>query len=71
MTTWRDKANRVISADCMAEWREANTLPNGRRRKRHVPYSVPKTAQELVECLKSDDEERAKAIFIRLAVTGY
>lgn len=59
MKTWRDNADRLIGRACFEAWRSANA---GKRR--HVPYRVPDIAQELVECLRDDDEHRAKAIFL-------
>lgn len=66
-TTWESKANRIIASMCMQSYREANTLPNGQMRKRHIPYSVPMDAELLIRCLKTGDEETAKAIFHRHA----
>lgn len=64
----RDKAHRLIAEECRASYERANRLPNGRLRKRHVPYPVPETAERLVTILGRDDEQAAKAEFIRLAV---
>lgn len=64
--TWQEKAHRLIAADCFAAWRDANTP----RRKQHRPYTVPEQARALVECLASNDEPRAKAIFIHRAEFG-
>ena len=61
---WRDKAQRLIANACMAEWKKANIIPSGKKRKHHVPYCIPKFAQALVECLNDNDEERAKALFL-------
>lgn len=62
--SWRDKANREIAKLCLASWRQANVKADGTIRKRHVPYAVPELAQTLVDCLKRDDEQTAKAIFV-------
>lgn len=61
---WRAKAEKRIAELCTASYRQANTLKDGRRAARHRPYSVPALAEELVECLKNDDEARAKLLFI-------
>lgn len=34
---------------CAAEYRQANFLPNGRKRKKHVPYHVPSEVTDLLE----------------------
>lgn len=70
MPTWRDKAHEVIAALCYPEWKKANTLPNGHRRKKHKQYSVPEDAKMLVDCLARDDEETAKAYFLKRAMFG-
>lgn len=62
--TWREKAHRVIGQLAHAAYEKANRLPNGRLRKRHVPYALPEVARALVECLGTDDEARAKGIFL-------
>lgn len=61
---WREKAHRIIAALCRDSYEHANRLPDGRLRKRHVPYSVPETARRLVAALGADDEELAKSIFL-------
>lgn len=65
---WRAKANRIIAKECLESWKSANMFPDGRRRKRHVPYSVPVTSANLVRCLAENDEAGAKHIFQRLAL---
>jgi hypothetical protein len=60
--TWHNKAQQIIAVMCKASYLEANTLPNGSMRKRHVAYSVPVEAKLLIECLNRDDEETAKSI---------
>ena len=57
--SWRDKAHREIASLCLVSYQQAN-----KGRKRHVPYSVPEQAKELIECLDTNDEDRAKAIFV-------
>jgi hypothetical protein len=64
---WEKKAHKLIAELCLASWRQANVLPNGKRRKRHVPYSRPVTAQALVDALGKNDEHKAKAIFQTIA----
>lgn len=61
---WRQKAHRVISDLCSAAYQEEKRRYPKRKK---VRYSVPYLAQELVECLHKNDEEKAKAIFIKLA----
>lgn len=65
--TWQDKAHRVIAECCKTSYLHSNQMPNGRLRKRHVPYAVPALAEDLIGCLKRNDEVQAKALFIRLA----
>jgi hypothetical protein len=60
---WRTKCHEIIYKLSEASYRQANYLPNGRKRKRHVPYTVPALAEELVDCLYKDDEHRAKSLF--------
>lgn len=62
--SWQGKAHRIIAALCRVEYERANRLPNGKLRNRHRSYSVPDTAQTLVEALGRNDEETAKAIFL-------
>ncbi len=63
MTPWREKANRLIANLSMMAYREAN-YRNGKKLKRHVPYSIPALASQLVECLNKNDEHQAKALFL-------
>jgi hypothetical protein len=62
--SWRDKAAEEIGKLCRAEYLRVNTTKAGKRRKKHVSYSVPAIAEELVECLETDNEYRAKQIFL-------
>lgn len=48
-------------------WYKMNHDKHGKRYKRHRPYTIPADAEELVDCLGEDDEQRAKAIFQRHA----
>lgn len=55
-----------IARICEAEYRRTNFLPNGRKRKKHVPYSVPHEVKELL-ALRNDlydgrDPEEISAI---------
>jgi len=72
--SWRDKANKLIAEDCMAAYLKANTRKNGKRYKRHHPYSVSELADRLITCLDNQDqvaaEAEAKRIFLDLAVYG-
>lgn len=65
--TWQDKANLIISEMCYQSYSAANILPSGKKRKKHVPYSVPSVARKLVDALGKQDEDTAKNIFILLA----
>ena len=61
---WRNKVNQVILALCAEAYKKANILPNGQKRKRHVPYVVPELAQELVKALGEDNEEKCKSLML-------
>lgn len=65
--SWRTKAHRLIGEMSQSAYHAANVLPNGRIRKRHVPYTLPRLADDLVAALDNDDEMSAKAIFVLLA----
>ena len=67
MSAWKDKASQVIAEMSMAAYLAANTRPNGGRYRKHRQYRIPDDARMLVECLARDDEEAAKAYFIRRA----
>lgn len=60
---WRQKAHRVIAALSKESYEQMNRRPEGGRYKRHRPYSVPETAQKLIDALNRNDEAAAKAIF--------
>lgn len=64
--TWQQKANRIIAALCLDAYRKANTKPDGTRYSSYRPYEPPYIARHLVECLDTNDEERAKGIFADL-----
>jgi hypothetical protein len=70
MASWKEKAHRIIGELSAVAYRQANRLPNGTMRKKHVPYSIPAEAAELVDCLNKNDERRAKALFIRQIIQG-
>ena len=61
---WERKAHDIIARLCYASYRQTNTKKDGTMYKKKRPYSVPKLAADLVECLGAEDEERAKAIFL-------
>lgn len=65
MVPWREKANRIIYQLCERSYVQANTSKTGKRSRKHRPYAVPDEAQILVECLRDDNEEKAKALFIQ------
>jgi hypothetical protein len=64
MRTWHEKASDIIEEYCRQSYLQANTLPNGKRRKRHVPYAVPEIAAALVAALNANDEHEAKRLFM-------
>ena len=64
MATWRTKAHREIAKAATQAYNEANTKKDGRPYKKRRPYTLPVWADDLVDCLGKDDEERAKAIFV-------
>ena len=64
MTTWRDKARDIIARVCRESYRQANIMPNGKKRRNHVPYSIPEIATALIAALDADDEYEAKRLFI-------
>ena len=55
MTTWQDKANKIIADYSFQAW-----LNN----KKKGGYTIPEVAKELVNALATNDEEKAKAIFL-------
>lgn len=64
-----DKAQSVIADLCAQSYREANTMPDGRRRKRHRAYSVPAIASALVNAIGRADREAVSAILIQCGTT--
>ena len=63
-TPWRNKAHKIINSLCRQSYLKENQLNNGKLRKKHVPYSVPEEAKELIDCLNRNDEEKAKEMFL-------
>ena len=61
---WRNKAHKIINNLCRESYLKSNLLPNGKLRKKHVPYAVPEAAEELIKCLNNNDEKRAKSLFL-------
>ena len=61
---WQDKARRIIGELSKESYAQAQKTRAGSKRKRHVPYSVPETAQRLIEALNRNDEETAKSIMM-------
>jgi hypothetical protein len=70
MTSWENKADKVIAALCFAAWEQANPRGrNGQRPKKHRPYQVPELASRLVSALGLHDarerEESVKALLLQ------
>jgi len=61
MKTWHDKAHEMIASEAMAAYLAANT---SRRRKKHVPYTLPAWVDDLVATLGRNDERAAKRIMM-------
>lgn len=61
---WEQKAHRIIQNLCRESYNQSNTSASGKKYKKHRPYSVPELAEDLIECLANQDEERAKALFL-------
>jgi hypothetical protein len=59
---WRARVSRVIAGLCADAYKAENYRKDGTKYKRHRAYHVPDTACELLECLNSNNEERAKSI---------
>lgn len=65
MKPWQEKAHRLIGNVCRNSYEHAQISKlTGKRYKKHVPYSVPSFAQDLIDCLNTGNEERAKALFL-------
>lgn len=65
--TWQHKAQRIIAELCSESYKQANYRDGRKLKGSHRPYSVPQDAELLVQCLRTNDEETAKAVFIRHA----
>lgn len=61
---WREKAHRIITTLAEREYRRTNFRRDGKPYAKHRPYSLPDLARDLVACLDTDDEHRAKALFL-------
>ena len=61
---WKEKTHRVIQRLSVKSYNQSNIKKNGKRYKKHRPYSIPEDAQELIECLATNNEEQAKYIFL-------
>jgi hypothetical protein len=59
MKPWQEKAHRLIYNLCRTSYIQAN-----KKNKKHIPYSIPELAKELIDCLNTEDEVRAKDIFL-------
>lgn len=63
MSAWHDKANEIIQSEAWTAYK----LVNKPGQKRFKPYTISETANELVRCLRENDESGAKHIFHRIA----
>jgi hypothetical protein len=61
---WKIKANKIVGALCRKSYVEANFLKSGKKRKKHVPYSVPQEAVDLLRFVARNDEHGAKALMM-------
>lgn len=59
---WQDRAHQMIAEAAKEAYLKAGNKWPANLNKKHKPYTLPKWCDELVECMKRDDEERAKAI---------
>jgi hypothetical protein len=64
---WERHAHEIIGKMCLASYESSNRMKDGSLRKKRVPYSVPSVAHELIECLNTRNEHRAKLLFGALA----
>ena len=60
MRTWEDKVKDVIGKLCCVSYRQANFNKQGKKYKKHRPYSIPEEAQVLVKCLGMHDSRKAE-----------
>ena len=63
-TTWKHAAERMIAREALARYLDANTLPGGRRRSKHRPYTLPEWVYSLVDAMGRDDETEGKRIML-------
>ena len=63
MTTWIQKAHRIIATEAQRSYDAANIKHDGTKRKKHVPYTLPSWVDDLINAMNRDDEETGKAIF--------
>lgn len=61
---WKQKSHKVIYSLCRQSYEFNNVSKSGRKSSRHIPYSVPQEAQDLIDCLNTNNEEKAKAMFL-------
>lgn len=68
---WETKAQTIIRELSEQAYRSVNYYKNGTRRRKHVPYSLPVLATQLIAVLGWHDrveaERQAKAMFIMYA----
>lgn len=69
--SWWHKAQEVIAEEAFACWQKANTKKNGKRYKKHRPYSLPDWCNALVEACGQRNEARAKAIMLDRATLKF
>lgn len=62
--SWETRVKRVIYQLCREAYLKANTSKSGSRYKKHIPYSIPETARNLIDALDRGDEETAKALML-------
>jgi hypothetical protein len=60
---WQNKAKDIIAKYARQAYLQANQLPNGKIRKKHLPYTVPEICEALIDALNKDDEHEAKRLF--------
>ena len=65
MKPWEEKAHKLVTRLCHESYLQANTAPSGRLFNVPVRYTVPVIAEELINCLVINDEETAKAVYLK------
>ena len=63
MKAWQEKAHNLIFKLSQSSYMQAN-YRRGKKLAKHVPYSVPNLAEDLISCLNTENEERAKDLFL-------